>query len=161
MTCVWQSNSPGSTARPAQSTRSSPSRPGPTSTMSPSSTTTSASARAAPVPSKTAPPANSILVTSRSSWIARAYTLPRRSGFGRALHDLEPVPERVERVEPPVAGDRGLLVHLDPGRLDPAAKPVQALHQERRMGLLGRVEGLLHPEVDLDPAAPEPAAATA
>ena len=54
-TWVWQSNSPGRTALPARSTRSSPSSPTPTSTMRPSSTTTSATDGSAPVPSTTVP----------------------------------------------------------------------------------------------------------
>src|SRR5262245_63684562 len=59
---MWQSNRPGSSAFPPHSTASSPSRPGPTSTMRPSSITTSASAIPAPVPSKTRPPRNTVLV---------------------------------------------------------------------------------------------------
>src|SRR5205823_5603773 len=46
---------------PATSTCSSPSSPTPTSTICPSTTATSASATAAPVPSKTRPPANTVL----------------------------------------------------------------------------------------------------
>jgi hypothetical protein len=66
VTCTWQSNSPGSTVNPAQSTASSASRPVPTSTMRPSSTTTSARAGAAPDPSKTSPPVNTVRVTPRT-----------------------------------------------------------------------------------------------
>src|SRR5215218_6361794 len=71
VTWVWQSNSPGSRWRPATSTASSPSSPGPTSTMRPPSISTSARAGEAPVPSKTSPPVSSVLVTGAAARSSR------------------------------------------------------------------------------------------
>ena len=59
---TWQSNRPGSSVLPAQSTPSSPSRSAPTAAIRPSAIATSPSATGAPEPSKTLPPWNTVVV---------------------------------------------------------------------------------------------------
>src|SRR5215207_1175977 len=84
---------PGSTAWPVQSTASSPSRPGPTSTILPSATTTSATSGAAPVPSNTEPPRNTTRTIARpyadvvGEEVGRARAGDRWSAHG-AAHEL-------------------------------------------------------------------------
>src|SRR5215218_6011817 len=131
VTWVWQSNSPGSRWRPATSTASSPSSPGPTSRMRPSSTSRSASAGGAPVPSKTRPPRSSVLViggslpgpgrsTRRLPVLALAGPLGREQVVGQADH-----------VAPGVG-------HLDqPAGAQLAGLPEQG-HPGRGQGLAGR-----------------------
>ena len=62
MTCVWQSNSPGSRTRSERSTDSSPSRPVPTSAIRPFSITTSATDREPERGSNTRAPASRVLM---------------------------------------------------------------------------------------------------
>ena len=81
-TCTWQSKKPGDTNPPEQSTDSSPSRPGPTSTMRPSSTTTSPSVGAAVVPSYTKPPVKRVRVMRREA--------SRIAGAGVGRHGRSP-----------------------------------------------------------------------
>src|SRR5581483_4745372 len=66
MTCTCVSKRPGSSVVPETSTASSPSSPRPTSTIHSPSTATSASTGAAPVPSNTSPPANTVLISDSS-----------------------------------------------------------------------------------------------
>src|SRR5437763_2428327 len=140
-TWLWQSNMPGNSVRPETSTRSSPSRPGPTSTTSPFSITTSASATVSDRGSKTAPPLRRVRATRHpDTWVGagprgeksvhRGEALQREqnSGLGlrgrRAESDLEPgkVTQelvRVARLEARASGHEDRASLLDPtfGRL--------------------------------------------
>src|SRR5438105_12450473 len=85
---IWQSNRPGSSDFPSHSIASSPSSPVPTATIRPSSITRSASESGAPLPSKTRPPLNSVLIARPPLVADRNDSVrPPRSRHGRGRPD--------------------------------------------------------------------------
>src|SRR5947208_8569924 len=99
MTCTCVSKRPGRSVEPLTSTCSSPSSPTPTSAICPSTTATSASASAAPVPSKTRPPANTVL-----TWGSFRSLLQERTSLSPPIAIASPVEQptlhRLEQISP-------------------------------------------------------------
>src|SRR5829696_9766545 len=187
VTWVWQSNSPGSRWRPPTSTASSPSSPGPTSTIRPPSMSTSASAGGVPVPSKTTPPVSSVLVTgaarsARSSLRVPVLALTGPLGGEQIVGEADHVAPRVGDLDQPAGAQLARLAkqgHPGRGKGLAGGAGVRDLQPQPRRGP-GRPRGHVpgphdqagllvaeaeadHPgvgEVELDPEA-EPAAVEA
>jgi hypothetical protein len=77
-----------------------------------------------------------------------------------ALDELQAIAERVEGVEASVPRELRVVDGLDTRIPEAVAELVDPVHQERRMGLAGWAEVLLHAEVDLHARSPKPRAAT-
>jgi hypothetical protein len=75
--------------------------------------------------------------------------------------DLDPVPERVARVEAVVAGKRFVEEDRNASRGQPIAECREVVDEERWVGLAGGDELLLDAEMDLDRGGAEPAATAA
>jgi hypothetical protein len=75
--------------------------------------------------------------------------------------DLDPVPERVARVEAVIARERFVEDDRNAGRGQPITEAREVVDEERRVGLTGGDELLLNAEMDLDLRGVEPAATSA
>src|ERR1700722_4452562 len=74
------------------------------------------------------------------------------------LQELQPIAERVGRVEPIMAGKVVVPRHRVAGRLEPHSKRPQAIHQQTRMSLERRLERVLDAQMHFECAATKPAA---
>jgi hypothetical protein len=64
---------------------------------------------------------------------------------GASFHELQAVAERVSRIEPPVAFKLMIGFHRSTSCFEPLLHFPQALHEQRRMGLVSGAEALSTP----------------
>ena len=93
---------------------------------------------------------------------ARRRALPLSARLSRSAggDQLDPVAERVVAEALDATLDRIAGADLDPGRGEPIDQGVEVVDQQRRVGLTGRAEVLLDPEMDLHTGGDEPAPAS-
>lgn len=100
----------------------------------------------------TSPATRLILVPRSPNGVARwreSQLDPARSA-SEPLQELDPVSERVARVEPGISCARLNVNDCGTSRRQSLAKGGEIIDHERRVGLSGRAERLLDSEVELD-----------